>query len=91
MGFQSISDYNAPPVFQTLISQNQVDDPSFGFKFSESGAELYLGGADSSLYSGDFTYAPVTQQVCSVWLGCVTILMPHYDRDTGRRNSTASR
>ncbi|KAI0064928.1 acid protease [Artomyces pyxidatus] len=62
MGFQSISDYNAPPVFQTLISQNQVDDPSFGFKFSESGAELYLGGADSSLYSGDFTYSPVTQQ-----------------------------
>ncbi|KAI0064447.1 acid protease [Artomyces pyxidatus] len=62
MAFQSISDYNASPLFQSLISQNQVDDASFGFYFAESGAELYLGGTDSSLYSGDFTYVPVTQQ-----------------------------
>ncbi|TFY81196.1 hypothetical protein EWM64_g2817 [Hericium alpestre] len=33
----------------------------FGFKFAESGSELYLGGTNSDLYSGDFTWVPVTQ------------------------------
>ncbi|KAI0060071.1 acid protease [Artomyces pyxidatus] len=62
MGFESISDYNANPVFQTLVADNQVDDASFGFYFASSGSELYLGGTNSDLYTGDFTYIPVTQE-----------------------------
>lgn len=67
MGFQTISDYDASPVFQTLVSEGQVIDPAFSFKLSSSGAELYIGGSNSALYTGSFTYTPVTVQVsCSV-------------------------
>ncbi|GJE90284.1 Asp-domain-containing protein [Phanerochaete sordida] len=60
MGYQTISQYNSPPVFQTLVAQKQVTDPVFSFKLAESGSELLLGGANSDLYTGDFTYARVT-------------------------------
>ena len=62
MAFQSISDYNASPFFQTLVSEGTVSDSVFGFKLSSSGAELYLGGTDSDLVSGDFTYVSVAQE-----------------------------
>lgn len=62
MGFQSISDYNASPVFQSFVSQGQTSDPVFAMKLTSSGSELTLGGVNSDLYTGDFTYVPVTQQ-----------------------------
>jgi cathepsin D len=65
MGFQYISDYNAPPVFQTLISEGVVTSQVFGFKFATSDSELYLGGTNSALYTGDFTWLPLTVEVCS--------------------------
>ncbi|KAI0346661.1 acid protease [Trametopsis cervina] len=60
MGYQSISEYNVPAVFQTLFTQNQVSDPIFAFKLTSSGAVLTLGGVDNTKYTGSFTYAPVT-------------------------------
>ena len=63
MGFQSISAYNATPVFKNLVSEGQTDQPVFSFKLATSGSELYLGGANSALYTGDFSYTPVTNQV----------------------------
>lgn len=63
MAFESLSDYNANPVFQTLVADGAVDDSVFSFKLSSSGASLFVGGTDTSLYSGDFTYVPVTQEV----------------------------
>lgn len=63
MAYQTISSYNSPPVFQTLLAQKQVTTPVFSFKLSTSGAELFLGGTDSKLFTGNFTYTPVTTQV----------------------------
>lgn len=62
MGFQSISEYNAPPVFQGLVSAGQTDSPVFAMKLASSGSELTLGGLNSELYSGDITYVPVSQE-----------------------------
>ncbi|KII89342.1 hypothetical protein PLICRDRAFT_53792 [Plicaturopsis crispa FD-325 SS-3] len=62
MGFQSISDYNAKPLFQSLVADGETDDSVFAFKLADSGAELYIGGTDDSLYTGSFTYVPVTQE-----------------------------
>lgn len=59
MGYQSISVFNAPPVFQTLVAQGQVASPVFSFKLSSSGSELLLGGTNTDLYTGGFTYIPV--------------------------------
>jgi cathepsin D len=62
MGFQSISVYNAPPVFQSLVAAGETDSPVFAMKLTASGAELSLGGLDSDLYKGDVTYISVSQQ-----------------------------
>lgn len=69
LGYQSISDYNSPPLFQTLVAQGSVTHPQFAFKLADTGAELYLGGTDSSLYKGYFTYVPVTTQVSLELIG----------------------
>jgi cathepsin D len=63
MGFQSISDFNAPPVFQTLIAEGAVTSPVFGFKFDTTGSELFLGGTNSALFTGDFTWVSLTFEV----------------------------
>jgi cathepsin D len=65
MGFQSISQFNATPLFQTLISEGVVTSPVFGFKLATSGSELFIGGTNSALYTGDFIYLPLTVKVCS--------------------------
>ncbi|KIJ60518.1 hypothetical protein HYDPIDRAFT_98543 [Hydnomerulius pinastri MD-312] len=62
MAFKSISDYNANPVFQTLVADGKTDNSVFAFKLASSGSELYIGGTNSDLYTGDFTYADVTQE-----------------------------
>ncbi|KAG2132860.1 aspartic peptidase domain-containing protein [Suillus bovinus] len=62
MAFKSISEYGADSVFQTLVSQGAVPEPVFAFKLASSGSELYVGGVNSALYRGPFTYIPVTQQ-----------------------------
>jgi cathepsin D len=65
MAFQSISQYNAPPLFQTLISEGVVTSQVFGTKFAASGSELFIGGTNSALYTGSFTYIPLTVEVCN--------------------------
>jgi hypothetical protein len=63
MGYESISVDKTSPVFQSLVSQSQVSVPMFSFYFAESGSELYIGGANQNLYTGPFTYMPVTTPV----------------------------
>ncbi|KAI6046707.1 aspartic peptidase domain-containing protein [Pisolithus marmoratus] len=62
MAFRSLSIYGADPVIQTLINNNVISDPVFAFKLASSSSELRIGGVNSALYSGSFTYTPVTQQ-----------------------------
>ena len=64
LAFQSISRYQAPPVFQTLISEGVVTEPVFGLKLATSGSELFLGGTNTALYTGEFTWVPLTNVVC---------------------------
>ena len=59
MAFEQISEYKAPPVFQTLVKEQQVGSPEFGFTLLESGSELYLGGVDKSKPSGGLTFTAV--------------------------------
>jgi hypothetical protein len=62
MGFPSISVYGANPLFQSLVSSDAVPEPVFSFKLSNDSAELFVGGTDETLFEGDFTYVPVTQE-----------------------------
>jgi hypothetical protein len=74
MGYQSLSTEQLPPYFASLVSQGVVSTGKFAFRLASSGAELYLGGVDSSKYSGSITYTPVTQQAYwQVALGAVKV------------------
>jgi hypothetical protein len=66
--FESISDYPAPPVFQTLVQSGQLKEAVFGVKLSgiAGASELYIGGTNSALYQqATLTYTPVT--VAGYW------------------------
>lgn len=63
MAFANISVFQADPVVETLIAEGQLSDPVFAFKLASSGSELSVGGVNTALYIGSFTYTPVTQQV----------------------------
>ncbi|KAI0785249.1 aspartic peptidase domain-containing protein [Abortiporus biennis] len=62
MGYQTISQYNTPPFFQTLVSEKKPTQPVFAFKLATSGSELFLGGVNMDLYTGPITYTTVTHQ-----------------------------
>jgi cathepsin D len=65
MAFDTISVDKIPSPFTNLIAQGSISDQRFAFylgKQSGDVGELTLGGVDTSKYSGDFTYAPVTRQ-----------------------------
>ncbi|KAH8997790.1 hypothetical protein EDB86DRAFT_2913148 [Lactarius hatsudake] len=56
MACESMSNFRASLVFQTLVSQGHVSIPVFSFHLVESGSELYIGGTNQNHYSGPFTY-----------------------------------
>jgi cathepsin D len=60
--FESISVYEASPLFQTLVQSGQLPEAVFGVKLSATGAsELYIGGTNTALYQqSTLTYTPVT-------------------------------
>ncbi|KAF9223949.1 acid protease [Gyrodon lividus] len=62
MAFQSISEFHQSSAFQTLITQGQTDEPVFAFNCAGPRPELYLGGTNPDMYTGDFTYTQVTEQ-----------------------------
>ncbi|KAF9225048.1 acid protease [Gyrodon lividus] len=59
MAFKSISRFGANPVFQNLVSQGKTDEPVFAFGFLPLGPQLYIGGTNPGMYTGDFSYVPV--------------------------------
>lgn len=63
LGFQAVSKYNTTPFFINLIAQGVVSNPVYGVRLANEGSELFLGGTNSELYEGDFTYVPVTKEV----------------------------
>ncbi|XP_011196132.2 lysosomal aspartic protease-like [Zeugodacus cucurbitae] len=67
MAFQSISNDNVVPPFYNMWSQGLISKNLFSFYLaragtSSQGGEMILGGSDSSLYKGELTYVPISQQ-----------------------------
>ncbi|KAI0068984.1 acid protease [Artomyces pyxidatus] len=60
MAFPEISVFGKNPFFQTLIAQGKVTASEFGVKLAPSGSELFLGGVDTSLFTGSFAEIPVS-------------------------------
>ncbi|EKM60424.1 uncharacterized protein PHACADRAFT_132970 [Phanerochaete carnosa HHB-10118-sp] len=63
LAYLAASRLNATPFFNTLISQGRVSACEFGFKLASKGSELYLGGTDTSLYTGSIEYHSINQSM----------------------------
>jgi len=62
-GFPEISVNGMTPFFQGALAAGAIKEAKFAFYLEKSGStggELSLGGADSTKYTGDFTYTPIT-------------------------------
>ncbi|KAF8076138.1 acid protease [Lyophyllum atratum] len=62
MAFPEISEYNANPLFQSLVTQGKTTAAQFAFKLSKSGSELFLGGVNNDLFTGALSQSPVVQK-----------------------------
>ncbi|KAH0838836.1 aspartic peptidase domain-containing protein [Lanmaoa asiatica] len=67
MAYESLSNYPARPVFQSLVAQNRGLASVFSFKLAAVESELYLGGANPDLYTGSFSYVPVDAAFRRYW------------------------
>jgi len=65
LGFKSISQYQIPTPFESMIDQKLISEPVFAFYLGSGGGagELVLGGVDPNHYTGDFAYTPVIDMV----------------------------
>ena len=63
MGFKNLSSSKETPFIDNLVAQKKLDKPVFSFKLNETGSELFIGGTNSKLYKGSFTYIPVSEKV----------------------------
>ncbi|KAH9839410.1 acid protease [Rhodofomes roseus] len=60
MGYQTLASLGQPPFVNQAKTQGSIKNAVFGMKLSKVGSELYLGGTDTSQYSGQIEYHPVT-------------------------------
>ncbi|XP_068589485.1 pepsin A-like [Cebidichthys violaceus] len=63
LAFQSIASDNVVPVFDNMVKQGLVSQPLFSVylsSHSEQGSEVVFGGVDSSHYTGQITWVPLT-------------------------------
>jgi len=68
LGFKSISQYNIPTPFESMVDQKLVDESVFAFYLQEDAStqgELVFGGIDENHYTGDLVDVPLTSE--SYW------------------------
>ncbi|KAJ7178212.1 acid protease [Mycena filopes] len=59
LAFPAISNLNENPFFNTADAAGSVDANQFGFYLAASGSELYLGGTNDALYTGEIEFNAV--------------------------------
>ncbi|KAA8591140.1 pepsin A [Etheostoma spectabile] len=63
LAFQAIASDNVVPVFDNMVSEGLVSQPMFSVFLSsqsEQGSEVVFGGVDSSHYTGQITWIPLS-------------------------------
>ncbi|KAJ6588105.1 acid protease [Mycena capillaripes] len=59
LAFPAISNLNKNPFFVNANADGDVDANQFGFYLASSGSELFLGGTNEDLYTGDIEFNSV--------------------------------
>ncbi|KAG9104525.1 Type I transmembrane sorting receptor [Ceratobasidium sp. 370] len=72
LAFSSISEMGKPTFIDNLKSAGAIKSSVFAFKLSASGAELFIGGTNSKLFTGDITFSPLTSKTFWLTTGAAT-------------------
>ncbi|KAI9059249.1 acid protease [Trametes sanguinea] len=67
LGFPALSNLNVNPFFFTALEQGTAPEGAFAFKLDQSGSELFIGGTNQSLYTGDVEYHALTSAASGFW------------------------
>jgi hypothetical protein len=65
LGFKSISLYNIPTPFESMVAQKLIDEPVFAFYLQQDASatgELLIGGTDTSHYTGNLVDVPLISE-----------------------------
>lgn len=65
LGWPSIAVDHLPTVFEEMVAQGLVDEPVFSFSLGKADGdvgELTFGGVDKTKYTGEMTYAPLSNE-----------------------------
>merc|ERR1719410_3152323 len=65
LGFKSISQYQIPTPFESMIDQKLIDESVFAFYLQDDASkmgELVFGGIDKSHYTGELVDVPLTSE-----------------------------
>ncbi|KAJ7600782.1 acid protease [Mycena floridula] len=60
LAYPLISNLNSSPFFNSAFDQKVVSTNEFGFYLAANGSELFLGGTNSDLYTGELEYHDVS-------------------------------
>ncbi|XP_069098501.1 gastricsin-like [Pleurodeles waltl] len=63
MAYPAMSAGGATTAMQGMLQQNLLSNPIFSVYMGSQSGQIIFGGVDSSLYSGQIVWAPVTQEV----------------------------
>ncbi|KAI0677640.1 acid protease [Trametes maxima] len=63
LGFPQLSNLRSTPFFHTALKQGTAPEGIFAFKLDQTGSELFIGGTNTALYTGDVEYHNVTNTV----------------------------
>jgi cathepsin D len=78
MAFPEVSTLGTPSFFDNLVAEGSVVVPQFSFKLAANDSELFLGGSNSDLFTGEFTTVNVTVLVRSCVQGAEMLLLMIY-------------
>ncbi|KAL0063386.1 hypothetical protein AAF712_009695 [Marasmius tenuissimus] len=59
LAYPQISSIRSDPFFNTAFKAGSLPSNSFGFKLASTGSELFLGGTNTELYTGELEYHSV--------------------------------
>ncbi|KAI0826810.1 acid protease [Trametes gibbosa] len=62
LGFPALSNLYRKPFFFTAIDQGTAPKSEFAFKLDQSGSELFIGGTNEQLYTGDIEFHNLTSK-----------------------------
>ncbi|KAG8735641.1 Type I transmembrane sorting receptor [Ceratobasidium sp. 428] len=66
LAFSSISNMNESTPIENLASTGAIKSNVFSFKLASNGSELFFGGTNSELFTGDIAFSPLTSK--TFWL-----------------------